>query len=149
MHIFDSRNIISIIFVLGCSIVLLVTLGTFGIGGANQASLESRLKKLESQKIKWLKIKPDIYSYTIRAGCMYVVESSANVKGSLATYDNDEDKLSIDYLFIIAKRALEKSARADIKYHPTFGIPNSIDVDWRLDTIDDECGYSLVKFSTP
>jgi hypothetical protein len=149
MHIFDSRNIISIIFVLGCSIVLLVTLGTFGIGGASKTSLESKLQKLESQKIKWLKIKPNTYSYTIRAGCMYRVESSAKVNSGIPTYDNNEDKLSIDYLFIIAKRALEKSDRVDIKYHPKFGIPNSIDVDWRLDTIDDECVYSLVRFNVP
>jgi hypothetical protein len=126
--------------------VLLVSLGSFGIVGANAISLESRLKKLEAQKEIWINTQPQIYAYTIRAGCMDVFESNAKVINGVASFKEKEDNLSIEYLFTIAKRALVKSSHVEIKYHKNYGIPESISVDWSSEVIDDECGYSLVKF---
>jgi hypothetical protein len=34
----------------------------------------------------------------------------------------------------------------EIKYHPKFGFPEVIEIDWNKDIMDDECFYEISEF---
>ncbi|CAM3139404.1 hypothetical protein SHLO109777_19555 [Shewanella loihica] len=80
---------------------------------------------------------------------MYVVGSKVLVANGVALFEKlgeHEHKLVIDDLFKAANKGLFEAASMEIKYHPKFGFPEVIEVDWSKDTIDDECFYEISKF---
>ncbi len=146
MDIFDSRNTTAITFVMGSVIVFLLGYGSLGLGLANKNLQHQRSEKLQQQKEIWRNNTPSSYQYTIRAGCMMTFISTGTVKNGITTFIENGEKLEIDYLFRVAKKALITASEVEIKYHPKYGVPNYIEVDWSKEVIDDECGYSLVDF---
>ena len=146
MDIFDSRNTIAITFVMGSVIVLLLGFGSLGLGVANDNLQQQRSEKLQEQKEFWRNNSPSSYQYTIRAGCMMTFQSTGFVKDGVTSFIENDEKLEIDYLFWVARKALTSASDVEIKYHPTYGVPSYIKVDWSIEVIDDECGYSLLDF---
>ncbi|ABO25441.1 DUF6174 domain-containing protein [Shewanella loihica] len=145
MQIFDTRNPYSIFFVLGTIIVLI-----FSFWGIGHQSVNSQThEKIASQLEIWQQNEPERYSYVAQEGCMYVVGSKVLVANGVALFEKlgeHEHKLVIDDLFKAANKGLFEAASMEIKYHPKFGFPEVIEVDWSKDTIDDECFYEISKF---
>ena len=143
MNIFDSRNTVAILFVLGCTVIMLIGLGTFGLSNIN--TQYDQIKTLEQQKNQWQQHQPTLYSYTIKSTCMILSEANITVANNQIVSPND-NTTSIDELFTIAKNAISNSHKATIKYHQKYGFPESIKVDWNAQAADDECHYQISDF---
>ena len=144
MNIFDSRNTVAILFVLGCTLVMLIGLGTFGLSNIN--TQYDQMKTLEQQQNKWQQNLPPFYSYTFKSACMFVIEANITAANNQIV-SPDNNTTSIDELFTKAKKAISDSHKFTIKYHPKYGFPELIEVDWSAQATDDECSYKVSDFT--
>lgn len=126
---------------------LVLILSFWGIGYQFMASqIHEEIKK---QLHIWQQNEPEKYSYVAQSGCMFVISSKVLVVNGVALFENQgeyEHKLNIDDLFKVANKGVTEAASIKIKYHPKFGFPELIKIDWKKDTIDDECFYQISKF---
>lgn len=145
MQIFDNRNPISIIFILGTIIVFIYGLFVYGY-----QSFDSKIKQSVKRNFElWKKHEPYSYSYKVDTGCMNSLSSNVLVVDGVALYEQNgkyELELTIDDIFEQALKGATSAANIEIKYHPKYAFPSSIDVDWEHDVIDDECYYSISNF---
>jgi len=145
--ILDSRSPITIF-----SIVLLVLLmvGVW-VTGHLVGESERKNETLQLNEEKWAANKPLLYSYIVSSGCMWVdsykIEKTESGLLSIPI-DNSPTvaPINVDDLFAEARKANLTSHKASITYHPYFGFPTLIDVDWEKEAIDDECFIKVGEF---
>jgi len=145
MQIFDPRNPYSVFFVLGTIIVLIFSFWGVGYQSVNSQAHE----KIERQLDIWQQHEPERYSYIAKEGCMYVAGSKVLVVNGVALFEKlgeYEHEIVIDDLFKAANKGLFEAAKMEIKYHPKFGFPEVIEIDWNKDIIDDECFFEISEF---
>ena len=145
MQIFDTRNSYSVIFILGSVIVLIFSFWGVGYQSVNSQKHE----KIERQLSIWHKNEPEAYSYIATEGCMFSVSSKVLVVHGVTLFEkigDYEHKLVINDLFKAVNKGLFDAGSIEIKYNSKFGFPESIDVDWSKETIDDECFYEISDF---
>ncbi len=145
MQIFDVRNPYSTFFVLGITIILIFSF--WGIG--HQSANLPTHKKVAEQFVIWQQNEPKRYSYIAREGCMYVASAKVLVVNGVPLFEKVGKighQLVIDDLFKAANKGIFEAASIDIQYHPQFGFPELIKVDWKKETIDDECFYEISQF---
>lgn len=114
-------------------------------------SYEAKLVELAANENKWKAVKPESFEYEAANGCMFVHKYKIEHRNGRDIKKTTGNELAgtdtnIDGLFYKADKAIRKSYRADIKYHPHFGFPVLIDVDWDKDIIDDECFFEVTSF---
>jgi len=117
-------------------------------------SISERKRKNETLQFneqKWTSNKPLLYSYKVSSGCMwansYKIEKTES--GLISTpMDNSPiiEPISVNDLFAEARKANLTSHKVSIEYHPYFGFPTSIDVDWEKEVFDDECFIQVSEF---
>ena len=145
MNIFDSKNPIAIsagflvaIFVVGYLFVIQLT-----------ASQTHELEKLRSNQVKWEFLSLNHFSYQAVHGCMFIVkhavqENNGEVSVTADTHNNSaRQPYLIRDLFVIAKNAIKGSHKYNINYHPDYGFPLSLKIDWKEQVLDDECFYTI------
>ncbi|WP_269521300.1 DUF6174 domain-containing protein [Alteromonas sp. BMJM2] len=143
----DSRNPITIVTI---GIVTLFLLGAWVISHSNE-NFTIRLAELSASKARWEKLKPIEYNYTVKSGCMFVQSYNIEHRNRQifkfpVGQSTPRESLSIKEVFDIAEKATRLSYSVDIIYHPYFGYPELIDVDWDKDIIDDECFVQITDF---
>ncbi len=53
-----------------------------------------------------------------------------------------------DFFDIIERARSRRAAKLKVSYDPTYGCPTEIDIDWMLNTIDDEVTYMVIAIRT-
>jgi hypothetical protein len=143
----DSRNPITIAAIIILTIFLL---GAWVISHMNE-SYKVRLSELAVNKDLWKQTQPVSYNYTSTYGCMMLFsykiehEKGRDFEFPIGQTPANES-LKIDDVFEQAEKAIRMSYSAEVKYHPYFGFPELIDVDWDKDIIDDECFFKISGF---
>lgn len=143
----DSRNPITIAAIIILTIFLL---GTWLISHLDE-SYKVKLSELALSKQLWEQVQPVSYHYTSTYGCMMLLsykiehEKGRDFEFPIGQTPANES-LKIDDFFAQAEKAIRLSHSAEVKYHPYFGFPELIDVDWNKDIIDDECFYKISEF---
>jgi hypothetical protein len=143
----DSRNPITIAII---GIVTLFLLGAWVISHTNE-NFTIRLAELSSSEARWEELKPIEYNYTVKSGCMFVQSYNIEHRDRQVFefpvgQSMPGESLSIKGVFDIAEKAIRLSYTVDISYHPYFGFPELIDVDWDEDITDDECFVQITEF---
>jgi len=147
MHIFDSRNPYSVIFVLGITVIIL--LGGWFIGDASSRAVfvEEQVSLIKSNQKIWDESEPASYSYSIWYGCMLSDISNVKITDGIKSFGEKEKGITIDDLFKVALKIVSKASSYQFKYNNNFGYPEHIKVDWNSETYDDECFYQVQDFS--
>jgi len=106
----------------------------------------SKNEVLEHQAV-WQSNRPISFSYQVIYGCMkeshsYVVIHNSNVESVTPKLEG----ITIEDLYSIAIKGLEEASNVNIEYHPTFGYPIRLQIDWSANTMDDECTYQVTDF---
>jgi hypothetical protein len=129
---------------------MLFVLGLWVLGHSIQED-EKKNKTLQFNEQKWQANKPTFYSYEVSSGCMWLVRYKIEQTqfGLFSTpLDNspDSELTSINDLFQDAREANLTAYKVSVEYHPYFGFPTLIDVDWKKEIIDDECFVKIENF---
>jgi hypothetical protein len=143
----DSRNPITIVAVI---ILTMFLLGAWVISQIDE-SYTVRLSELAVNKDLWEQTQPVSYQYTSAYGCMmlfsYKIEHEKGRDFEFPVGQTPaNESVKIDDVFEQAEKAIRMSYSVEIKYHPYFGFPELIDVDWNKDIIDDECFFKISEF---
>lgn len=142
MEIFSSRNVYSVIFTLGMSIVLTISFWGFNHWSNHAETVE----KVDSQIIHWKEFDLKDYSFVAADACMFVGYNKMQVEGGKPELVDGQHLVTIDERFKLAKEAILTADKLHIEYHPLYGFPINIQVDWNEQVIDDECSYSITEF---
>ena len=143
----ELRNPIAVLS-MGCIAVLfIVTWMAFNSANTNH----EKHKALADNKRQWFTYKPQSYRYRYSAGCMLWQSFNVEVSpaGTIVLPVGEfsaPENVAIENLFEEVSRALAEAYFVEIKYHPYFGFPLSIEVDWDKDVIDDECYVEVTAF---
>ena len=145
--ILSSRSPITIISI---SILSIFLVGLWVVTHSIQEE-ERKNTQLQTNQSKWELNKPDAYSFVLVSGCMWVnsykIEQTKSGLFSTPIDDSPVTKpITINDLFNEAKKANLTSHRVSVEYHPYFGFPTLIDVDWEKEVIDDECFVQVNEF---
>jgi|GEM_PF-2820425 len=141
---------IQYIKVLTASIVGVIFVYVFYVIYLN-VSLGAKVEEVDRLKSIWSNRKNMNYSYTVRKSCMFSNSYHVVHRNGKTTYIDIDDELSgaqkIDMLgiFDLAKKAISEAYQYSIKYS-SFGYPELIDVNWKLETYDDECSIQVSDF---
>ena len=116
---------------------------------------------LEKRRAIWQGRKPTAFSYVVQRSCFctpdvtapYVVtdeygfargEYLSKPPGVQAT--EPTDILTIEQAFELVEKAITDAESVDVTYHPEFGFPTAITIDWIHQAADDEDAYTLTEF---
>ena len=145
--LFNSKNPLAILSV---SIITLLLVGVWVI---SYSVTESKRKneELEHNLSLWESNKPDFYRFKYSLGCMWVNHYVVNIDShGTVTLPIDEapvlQTVSIEQIFEDAREANTSAHKAETEYHPYFGFPVTILVDWNEEIIDDECFIQVSDF---
>ena len=145
--ILDSRSPLTIFSIV---ILMLLLVGIWVIG----YSISENDRKNDTLKLnvqKWVSNQPSLYRYKVSSGCMWM-HSYRIEKTELGLVSTPAEKspiikpISIDDLFDEVRKANLMSHKVSIEYHPFFGFPTIINVDWEKEVIDDECFIQVSEF---
>ena len=122
--------------------------------------------ELADRRADWEAAGITSYSYDLQYGCFcsetttlpaHIVVTDGEVTD--ATYaqagydiargdpvDENYEALTIDGLFDLADRAVREADEVTITYDDEFGFPESIDIDWITNAMDDEQGVTASNF---
>lgn len=145
--ILDSRSPITIFSI---AILVLFLIGQWIIGhSANENKRKN--ETLQFNESKWDSNKPLHYSYQVTTGCMWVhsYHVEKNRSGLIATPMDTSTvvkPISVSDLFAEVRKAHLTSHTVSVEYHPYFGFPTAIEVDWDKAIIDDECFVQVSDF---
>jgi hypothetical protein len=124
-----------------------------GIWVISHSIIESKRKNesLENSLELWEENGPEFYSYTYTSGCMWINRYKINVgeQGPLVTPLDESPVIApilIDSLFKQVRDANFSAHTVETEYHPYFGFPTVMSVDWDKDIIDDECFIEVTEF---
>lgn len=100
---------------------------------------------INSYHKRWLESGIENYRYTLRFGCMGVLEYRVVVKNGKKITPRHVEVYSIDDLFKYADRAEKNADEYNVTYHET-GFPSEIEVNWSRKIWDDECFRKVADF---
>lgn len=108
-------------------------------------------EELENNLLLWKLNKPTYYRFVYSAGCMWATKHKVEIDkfGIKITPLNDSSALKpfqMDSLFEHVRDANLTAHQVETEYHPYFGFPVTISVDWEKDVIDDECFIQVSDF---
>lgn len=147
------------------SILFLLSLSLFSCDGGKREFL--------GHQEKWDALQDEDYSFDLSISCFCIqssygpvtvvvkgdtVNALLNVNTGLDLIDETDSTLvfakwknlypSIDGLFEVVESAIDDNAdKLEVSYDETFGYPNSIDIDWYKNAVDDEIGYTVISLS--
>jgi len=113
-------------------------------------------------RAKWRGTGFDSYTFTMRRSCFCTPEAIGPVDIRVRmdqvvsrTYTESGDSVTaylvgwptIDGLFDRAERALLEADQATVTYHPDFGYPTNISIDWIREAIDDEEALTVLSLT--
>ncbi|GMM86927.1 DUF6174 domain-containing protein [Pseudoalteromonas sp. MTN2-4] len=145
MQIFDTRKPMSVLFVLGTAIVIILSF--WGVGF--QFIKGDIRKTLDRNFESWKEKEPFSYSYKVQNGCMLIFSSNVLVIDGIALFEHENEhdfEITIYEMFNIAKKGITQAASIELKYDSMYFFPTSIKVDWDKDIHDDECFYYISNF---
>jgi hypothetical protein len=145
MQIFDTRKPMSVLFVLGTAIVIILSF--WGVGF--QFIKGDIRKTLDRNFESWKEKEPISYSYKVQSGCMLASSSNVLVIDGFALFEHENEhdfEITIDEMFNKAKKGITQAASIELKYDSMYFFPTSIKVDWDKDIYDDECFYYISNF---
>ena len=145
--ILDSRSPITIFSI----VILVLLLVAVWVIGHSVSESERKNGTLQLNEEKWATNKPLLYSFIVSTGCMWVDSYKIEkTESGLLSIPIDKSPIvapiSVNDLFAEARKANLTSHNASIQYHPYFGFPTLIDVDWEKEVIDDECFIQVSEF---
>lgn len=142
MEVFNSKNVASVIFTLGTSIVLVVSFWGFSHWSVHAETIE----KLEKQFNHWQGVDVKNYTFVATDACMLAGRNKIKVVAGVPELIDGKKIITIDERFKLAKEAIQTAYKLQIEYHPLYGFPQNIEVDWNEQLTDDECSYSITAF---
>ena len=103
---------------------------------------------------------PASYAYTLTQSCfciysgpVRVTVADGRVVSVVALSDQDVPQDQIDAigqtlveLTALAVRAEREADDVEVRYHPTYGFPTRLDIDWVREAVDDEAVYTAADF---
>ncbi len=113
--------------------------------------------ELAAAQAQWARQGPTSYSVTVALSCECgelgpvvvtvrkgIVESRRLARdGSTLPPEYAESFPAVPGLFVLVQAARrEGAARLHVQYHPTYGYPTRISIDWNAQMIDDEITYT-------
>ncbi|WNO11175.1 DUF6174 domain-containing protein [Teredinibacter sp. KSP-S5-2] len=123
-----------------------------------QLEIENRKARIDERLGVWLKNEPNAYSYVVHEGCMLfrsyqvIHKNGEDLFFDMKLYCDPEEspgcdagKRNILGIFEEIKRISESAEMLDVTYSD-IGYPSEVDIDWRRDTIDDECFIAVEDF---
>ena len=145
--ILDSRSPITIFSI----VILVILLVGVWVIGHSISETERKNETLQLNEEKWAANKPLLYSYKVSSGCMWVNSYKIEkTESGLLSMPIDKSPIvapiSVKDLFAEARKANLTSHKVTVQYHPYFGFPTLIDVDWEKEVIDDECFVKVSEF---
>lgn len=143
MEVLSSRNVYSVIFVLGSAITMLTSFWGFN----HWANHAETIERLNIKTKLWSKLKPVNYSYTAVNSCMFSNVHKMAVENELAHAIGASKHITIDDRFSLAKEAITLADKLKITYHPIYNFPLIIEVEWNVNATDNSCSYSIKDFS--
>jgi len=132
-----------------------------GLPGCGVFGGNDELNRLDEERDLWVSHNIDDYQITIRRECFCssitpvivtvvdgqvasrrYTDSGVPVPAQDATFYPD-----VPGLFAIAEDARRRADKVSITFHPTYGFPESMVIDWVNRAIDDEVTYSVTAFT--
>ncbi|MCC2616232.1 DUF6174 domain-containing protein [Aestuariibacter halophilus] len=145
--VFNARHTSTIVTLL---MTMLLLVGALVVGYAlnRQQQLSA---EYEHHAHLWQLNQPQAYRYEMITGCMSVNRYRVEIDQLGTTITASDESLPyeavlIDDVFAIAATAIQKAHQVETHYHPYFGFPVSIEVDWESAAIDDECFVVIEGF---
>ena len=136
-------------------LALFVLLGAcesaFGPNGTNE---------LEAARARWSAAAVSDYSFSLRRSCFCPPESIGPVlitvsngqvvartliEAGIAVSDQERWP-AMEGVFDYAERALREADEATVEFHPQWGYPTQITVDWIRQAVDDEESLTVLSF---
>ncbi|WP_164517621.1 DUF6174 domain-containing protein [Pseudoalteromonas rubra] len=145
MVIFSSKSAYAIIFTLGMSIFLVIS--SWGI--MHWANNAETVERVERQSMQWKGFELTEYSFTATDACIFLDYSKVQVVEGKPQLLEGKQKVTIEGRFDLAKEVILNADALRIEYHPLYGFPLNIEVDWDDQVVDDECSYSIKEFKVP
>lgn len=142
MEVFNSKNVSSVIFSLGMPLVLLTSFWGFYHWSHYAETVES----VESQITHWKGLGLRDYSFVAADACMSIGYNKMKVADGAPQLVAGQRLVTIEERFELAREAILKADKVHIEYHPMYGFPLDIEVDWDQQVMDDECSYSIAEF---
>lgn len=119
---------------------------------------------LNRNRNSWNDQAPSHYQFTLQVGCFCVPDFTRPVQievrdgtvvsksyadnGQAVNNDFFESYDTMDELFAVIEKAIEDEADViDIAYHPDYGYPEQISLDYIKEALDDEVAYRVLTFS--
>ncbi|WP_157576657.1 DUF6174 domain-containing protein [Pseudoalteromonas rubra] len=96
--------------------------------------------------MQWKGFELTEYSFIATDACMFLDYSKVQVVEGKPQLLEGKQKVTIEGRFDLAKKAILNADALRIEYHPLYGFPLNIEVDWDDQVVDDECSYSIMEF---
>jgi hypothetical protein len=147
MQIFDLKKPFVVLITMGSSLLLIYMFWGAFIVSTSPVSYD----KYKENRELWLTTHPSKYSYEINEGCMFVSTTIAKVINGSHYFQDLENQsfggnTTIEDLFNIVEKAIFSSHKLSITYNSVYGYPESAEIDWSKDIIDDECFIQMARF---
>ncbi len=127
--------------------------------GGRPLDQDPQLQALQEARAQWVAQAIHHYRFTIRQSC-FCFPPARTVHltvsdGEISLYsdeegplpDDDYMALSVDDLFAKVEQAiLAPDSAVTVQYHPDYGFPVDVDLDWAVGAIDDEIRYIVSNF---
>ena len=143
MEMMSSKNVWAVIFSLGISIVLVLSFWGFSHWSNHAETVDT----LDKHIIQWNNLALKNYKFVATEACMLVGTNEIKVEDGKPVLVHGKKMVTIDGVFKRAKEAILTAHRLTIEYHPLYGFPQTIEVDWNGQVTDDECSYSITGFT--
>ncbi len=145
--------------------LIMIQVGCFN-KKSNTDQKQTSLEVLTSNRDKWINAKngEDEYTFEISKYCFcfgaarlsLLFDGEDNLTSFYAfdnfnllidNYEIDENEThTVEQLFLLVENALQNADAVSVEYHPEYGIPILIDVDWNELAIDDEVVIKIEDF---
>jgi hypothetical protein len=137
-------------------LIFAVLLSACGAAASASSEYEQNLELWQEQDINHYRFQLSILCFCPYAGQMpLTIEVSDGQAISIETADGSEpgpnmlfysQVATIDDLFDTLAKALDEADEVKVAYDPTYGFPQTIDIDNIKEAIDDEISYEVTNF---
>ena len=145
--ILSNRSTVSVITVF--SAIIFMTVSSVVIFFLFQSS--NKTENIKNRFQQWSQIQPKNMTYTVTHGCMsafsydvYRVDGKTFVQQK--KYTDPSWQHDIDSLFEVLLKASQSAHSLIVDFNTEYGYPQSIEIDWTKQTVDDECFYVVENF---
>ena len=144
----SNRNAVSIVTIF--TVVIFMTVSSVVIFFLFQSS-----NKVDTFNIKlkhWSQNQPKNMTYKVTHGCMTLLSYDVyRIDGKTffqqKKYTDPKWQHDIDSLFEVILKAAQSAYSLNVDFNLEYGYPQSIEIDWDKQTIDDECFYVVENFN--